>query len=90
MLYNNDALSLALETSMCGRGQPVDSNFKPQIPEPPEFRPTKSYASAEPGGTCDAYQFQELVEKHLSLDHAVFTFLKELKDRGFLDDLKVK
>ena len=60
-LYNLDILSPPAQYEMCGRGQPVDSNYEPRPPVPrvPSL-PSQTRHSEVCARTCDAYRGYEL------------------------------
>ncbi len=81
-LYNNSILPLEVETKMCGRGQPIKQDYKPQIPEPTKFVPTEPYAFG-PGGDCDAYHHYNEIGLISKLRHHVASIKEAMEKQGF-------
>lgn len=77
-LYNLDALSPELEIKMCGRGQPVEKNYEPQIPLPSEFKPANGFYHGPNEETCTAFmRFKDLdliiaIRDHLGIQKELF------------------
>ena len=83
-LYNLDALSLELEKRLCGRGQPVDENYEPQIPLPSEFKPSDGYYLGPNDAPCDAFRRHEELELIYALREQLDVQTKLFEKHHFL------
>ena len=83
-LYNGNALTPDVEKEMCGRGQDINKDYKPYVPEPKNFTPTEDFEFENVHGICDAFHFYENFKLISGLRKHVNSMQKALKEKGHL------